>query len=368
LILEEEMAPIVKFISKFETPLTKSIKQSIYLGKCYWFYVIYHMVLSTTVLGWLADNVSVDPNMHINEKQGAVKLYVEAVGAFHQHRVFLTVGVIDMLHVLEGLSYFTRTGHSLTEEEEGKFKSAEDKEDEDADHEDAKDDFFDDKFDFSRNYGETIGVFTSLCYYQVMHPTILLCGAIYYQYKFYVDKYQITNQYTKPKIQYGGRARTTTTYILYAMVVGQLGNVIYYVLLVEDLVVGCLMGIGLLASCGVFVVHQLKPKFIGATLLQSSEAKADDAKFEIGLYEPPRPEDMSVRLQLHPTAAGVFGRPVHASGKPQSQGLAAQVVQPPTPLPRPVQHVVPSPRPGFGGQAPPRTIDNPMMLAESNML
>jgi len=37
--LEEEMSPIVKFICKFESPYTKSHKQSSYLGKMYWFYV-----------------------------------------------------------------------------------------------------------------------------------------------------------------------------------------------------------------------------------------------------------------------------------------------------------------------------------------
>ena len=163
LVLEEEMAPIVKYIAKFESPLTKSIKQSSYLGKCYWFYVIYHMVLSTTVLGWLANNVEVDPKMHINSRQGAIKLYVEAIGAFHQHRVFLTVGVIDMIHMLEGLKYFTRAGHTLTVVEEDEFTSAEDEEENDKKHSDGNDVFYHDKFDFSRNYGETIGVFTSMC-------------------------------------------------------------------------------------------------------------------------------------------------------------------------------------------------------------
>ena len=42
LALEEEMSPIVKFICKFESPYTKSHKQSSYLGKMYWFYVSVH--------------------------------------------------------------------------------------------------------------------------------------------------------------------------------------------------------------------------------------------------------------------------------------------------------------------------------------
>merc|ERR1719247_1693942 len=54
LALEEEMAPIVKYICKFEMPYTKSHKQSSYLGKIYWFYMIYHVALSTVLLGVLA--------------------------------------------------------------------------------------------------------------------------------------------------------------------------------------------------------------------------------------------------------------------------------------------------------------------------
>ena len=55
--------------------------------------------------------MKVDPDFYINKEQGVIKLYVEAIGAFHMHRVFLTVGVIDMIHVLEGYSYMTRTAH-----------------------------------------------------------------------------------------------------------------------------------------------------------------------------------------------------------------------------------------------------------------
>jgi hypothetical protein len=209
----------IKFISKYESPFTKSIKQASYLGKCYWFCeslqpatlslprsllrslvidltlaghhavdVIYHMLLSTTVLGWLAGSVVVDPALQVRANStrllvcvcavdppgvnvlrsplyavhaqgGATKLYVEAIGAFHQHRVFLTCGVIDMLHMFEGLGKFTRRTHLLTEEEAAVFKCAEDEEDEDLDHEVHMDRFFSEKFDFSRNYAETLAVF-----------------------------------------------------------------------------------------------------------------------------------------------------------------------------------------------------------------
>ena len=182
LFLEEEMAPIVKFISKYELPLTKSHKQASFLGKCYFFYVIYHLLLSTALLGLLAATVKVASDM----QGGPVKLYVESIGMFHQNRCFLTACIIDMAHVLEGTSFFTRPGHTLTKEEESKFAGAEEEEDDEEKIADAADEFFNDKFNYSRNYGETIGVFTSICYYQVMHPTILLCGSFYYMAKFYV--------------------------------------------------------------------------------------------------------------------------------------------------------------------------------------
>ena len=65
--------------------------------------------------------------------------------------------------MLEGLKYFTRAGHTLTVVEEDKFTSAEDEEENDQNYSDGNDVFYNDKFDFSRNYGETIGVFTSIC-------------------------------------------------------------------------------------------------------------------------------------------------------------------------------------------------------------
>ena len=318
------MAPIVKYISKYDSPKTKSIKQSGYLGKCYWFYVIYHMLLSTTVLAFLAFNVDIDPDEVVDQRHGAIKLYVEAIGAFHQHRVFLTVGVIDMIHAIEGVGYFTRKVHTLSGEEEAAFESAEDQE-ADQEEDPTLDKFFDDKFDFSRNYGETIGVFTSIAYYQVMHPTILVCGALYYGAKFYVDLYQITCQYSKPRIQYGRRARTTTTYIFWCMAIGQIGNVVYWMLLVEDYVVGGLMMMSLAVALAILILYKSKPpkmKAAAETTAVAAQRKAaktsraksskllngskgEDGDGETGMggfpeppYNPPRPEHLQVGLAL----------------------------------------------------------------------
>lgn len=333
LILEEEMAPIVKFIAKYESPLTKSMKQSAYMGKCYWFYVIYHMVLSTTILGWLAGNVKVDADFFIDTQQGMNKLYVESIGAFHQHRVFLTVGIIDMIHVMEGASFFPRTTHTLTAKEEAKFTSAEDEDEDDQAESDSKDKFFCDKFDFTRNYGETIGVFTSICYYQVMHPTILFCGFAYYMAKFYIDKYQICCQYSKGHIQYGRRARTTTTYILWSMTIGQVCNVVYYCLLTGDWAVGAGMFVGLLVALGILMVHTYSPQSLRAkksttetteklTVARANsvdddseqdpeqdpkqeseqdpeqESETGGTKSEQLVYAPPMPDDLQVGVEL----------------------------------------------------------------------
>lgn len=103
-------------------------------------------------------------------------------------------------------------------------------------------------------------MFTSICYYQVMHPTILVCGAIYYLTKMYVDKYQICCQYSKPRIQYGRRARTTTTYIFWSLTVGQMGNCVYYLFLVPDLLVGALMVGSFLAAATVFALYKYQPQ------------------------------------------------------------------------------------------------------------
>eukprot|EP01048_Picozoa_sp_COSAG05_P035217 COSAG05_NODE_15174_length_376_cov_1.281588_1_plen_125_part_11 len=122
---------------------------------------------------------------------GATKLYVEAIGAFHQHRVFLTVAVIDMLHLFEGAGHFTRVVGAIAREGDSSpladdeeldmhsiafspktaaaraeakrsFASAEEQEDEEL-KEEMEDHFLSDKFDFSRNYGETLAVFSSIC-------------------------------------------------------------------------------------------------------------------------------------------------------------------------------------------------------------
>lgn len=56
----------------------------------------------------------------------------------------------------------------------------------------------------------------------------MLFSAIYYIAKWGIDKYQIVHQYSKPHFAYGRRARATTTYMLFSMAVGRIGDVIYY--------------------------------------------------------------------------------------------------------------------------------------------
>ena len=67
---------------------------------------------------------------------------------------------------------------------------------------------------------------------------MMLLGSSYYAIKYYVDKYQITNQYSKPHVQYGRRARTTTIYILWAQTVAQWINVAHHMIVTQDYAVG----------------------------------------------------------------------------------------------------------------------------------
>jgi hypothetical protein len=56
LVLEEEMAPIIKSIAKYEMPLTKTMKQSAYLGKCYWFCESVFLLLSCILVQGLVSD------------------------------------------------------------------------------------------------------------------------------------------------------------------------------------------------------------------------------------------------------------------------------------------------------------------------
>ena len=222
-----------------------------------------------------------------------------------QNRCFLTACVIDMAHVMEGLSFFTRPAHTLTKDEEEKIQSAEDEEDAHEKVEDKADPHYCDKFSYSRNYGESIGVFTSICYYQCMHPTILLCGSFYYIIKMYVDKYQITNQYTRPHIQFSGRARTTTTYIFTAMTLGQIGNVIYFGILVDGMLdVAIAMAGSALIAMGLLAIYVFQPETFkskkSSNKLERSKSSANENELSLAdvdpsqlcVYNPPHPDDI----------------------------------------------------------------------------
>jgi hypothetical protein len=185
---------------------------------------------------------------------------VESVGVFHQHRLFLSVCVVDFIHVLEGLSFFSRKAHTLDDEELAKFESAEDEEDEEELIEDEADKFFSDKFDYTRNYAESIAVFTSIAVYSTMHPTMMLLGSVYFAIKYYVDKYQITNQYSKPHVQYGRRARSTTIYILWSQAIGQWLNAIYHLVLTDETAIGGAMLFSAIVMQIVTTVYVYQPE------------------------------------------------------------------------------------------------------------
>ena len=134
-----------------------------------------------------------------------------------------------------------------------------------------------------------------------MHPTILVCGALYYAAKFYVvrcgqqrmnctkltltlacqDKYQICCQYTKPRIQYGRRARTTTTYIFWSMTIGCIGNLVYYMFLEDpeqnDYVAGVITLLAFVAAATILALYKFQPQKFKA-LKTSKRAAGKEAR------------------------------------------------------------------------------------------
>ena len=50
---------------------------------------------------------------------------------------------------------------------------------------------------------------------------------------------------------------------MWAMTIGQFGNVVYYVLLVEDALAGGLITVSFIAACGILGIHIFKPKAVG---------------------------------------------------------------------------------------------------------
>ena len=331
LALEEEMSPLVKFLVKFESPLTKSHKQSVYLHNIFFFYVIYHVLLTTVLFGrlvlWLeVADIPVEGVEGITTRSGRLQLYVETVGAFHQNRLFLTSCVIDMLHVMEGASFFTRKANALTAEQESTFQGAEDLEDEEDDvHTVADNRFLNCKFDYTRNYGESIAVMASISVYAVMHPTIMFFGSLYFLIKHFVDKYQICNQYSRPQVQYGRRARTTTIVILMSQLMAQYFNSFYFLVLAPDGWNGvglvCLLSaLGFTTLSGLYmyqpeslkvfksstwVAEEAKSKDSGATAAaspregwheQGSEGK--DLDLIRNIYNPPAPDSLHVGVRL----------------------------------------------------------------------
>ena len=88
--------------------------------------------------------------------------------------------------------------------------------------------FFSDHFDFSKNYGESLAIFTAISCFATMHPSIMLCGATYFYAKYYIDMYQITRQYSRSPIQYSNRASSTTHILLWSAVIANVFNFLYF--------------------------------------------------------------------------------------------------------------------------------------------
>lgn len=175
--------------------------------------------------------------------------------------------------------------------------------------------FFSDKFDYTRNYAESIAVFTSICTYSTMHPTMFLLGSSYYAIKYYVDKYQITNQYSKPHVQYGRRARTTTIYILWAQTIGQYLNAMFHLVLTGDYAVGFAMLFSAFIMQVVTALYVYQPDSLKLKKTTSRAAnkierlESEDGETEerpmCGVYKPPRAADLAVNVEIKDVAAPV---------------------------------------------------------------
>eukprot|EP01048_Picozoa_sp_COSAG05_P012283 COSAG05_NODE_1218_length_5483_cov_330.229569_1_plen_513_part_00 len=185
LVFEEFMSEIIEHFTGHERPVTQSRKQVSYSKKCYWFYIIFHLVLSTVAFYVMV--------VYFLETTVPIRLYVDMCGLFHMNRALLTCAVVDPFHMLEGIGKFRRASKVQTDEERCAKTSAEDEEDMlyHADHEAEHDEFFSDHFDYSKNYGETIAIFSTASYYATMHPLIMFCASVYFYVKYVIDKYQV---------------------------------------------------------------------------------------------------------------------------------------------------------------------------------
>eukprot|EP01052_Picozoa_sp_SAG31_P005583 SAG31_NODE_247_length_19134_cov_12.255050_8_plen_236_part_00 len=209
-----------------------------------------------------------------------------------------------------------------TAEQRAGLNSAEAQEDiDDAMHED--DPFFNNKFDYTRNYAESLAVFSVAMYYGTMHPLIMPAIAAYYYIKGALDRMQVKTQYSKPSLQYGRRARTTTKFMLCSTAIGTVGNVIYYVYIAplhdpehhkEGVVSNIAYGFVaiMLMSWGIYFAYtnKLQKKLFGskdrakkkAELRKSRHTKADQLALENGFtempYAPPRPDDMQIGVKM----------------------------------------------------------------------
>ena len=134
-----------------------------YLNKAYLFYLIFHLLLSAFAFYYIT--------FHWLETDAPLKYTVDMWGMFHMNRALLTCAVVDPMHMLEGLKFFRRKSKEVTTASRAKILSAEDEDELTAEH----DEFFSDHFDFSKNYGESLAIFTAISCFATMHPSIMLC-------------------------------------------------------------------------------------------------------------------------------------------------------------------------------------------------
>jgi len=147
--------------------------------------------------------------------------------------------------------------------------------------EDAADAFFNNKFNYSRNYAESTAVFGAASYYCISCPLMMYFASVYFFGKYMIDKYQIVHQYSKPHFAYGRRARSTTTYLLTSMVAGRVGDPIYFLYISPNILIGIMFLLVFLLSALALFLYVYRNKLFNknsALGKQAREATGGKAK------------------------------------------------------------------------------------------
>jgi hypothetical protein len=210
----ETMCPLIQWISGYEHTQTRTLKQVSYLTKCYFYYLGLHLGCGTYGWWYLAQHV------HAHNK---MRVFVDLAGLYFCNKFFLESLFYMPLRVLAGYDFFFRPTREITPSEYGSA----------AEEDDRKnlllqtltvfkpDKYYEDSFDYSRQYGETIALFCIVQVYAISVPLIIPISSCWFMAKYVADKYILARQYSRARISYGRRARMITKWTILSVVIGQ---------------------------------------------------------------------------------------------------------------------------------------------------